>query len=434
MRFSLKTWSWVLGTAMILIVALVVWNLNPFKFRNNTEESVPNVEVVPPTVEEFGMVVNGLEIVRHEVKTGETFSTIMDQHGLQKAQLFALAEKAQGVLDLRRIKAGELFHFYKDPNDSVYPFKSMVYQEDAVNFVRIDLGDSIRAVRQKKEVLTRKRWVSATVYSSLYNALAEKGTSPDLVMRIADLYAWSIDFFRIQNGDRLVVEYEEILVDDTVFVGHGRILAARFQHAGRDYDAYRFEADTGFVDYYDQEGRSLKKAFLKAPLNFFRISSKYNMNRLHPVLKRVKPHLGTDYAAPTGTPIMSTADGVVDQASYTAGNGNFVKVRHNDVYSTQYLHMSKIAKGIRPGTRVRQGDVIGFVGSTGLATGPHVCYRFWKNGVQVDPFKEKLPEAQSIHESYKQAFMQLVASYQSKLDDLIKREMLVDLGIAEAGL
>jgi murein DD-endopeptidase MepM/ murein hydrolase activator NlpD len=223
-------------------------------------------------------------------------------------------------------------------------------------------------------------------------------------MSLVNIYAWSIDFFRIQKGDAFSVIYEEEYVDDTTYVGLKRVLGANLIHSGNDYYSFQYENELGFDDYYDEEGRSLRKTFLRAPLNFTRISSRYSGRRFHPVQKRWKAHLGTDYAAPTGTPIMTTADGEISAASYTSGNGNYVKVRHNSTYSTQYLHMSKIKPGIKPGVRVKQGDVIGYVGSTGLATGPHVCYRFWVNGKQVDPYKQKLPEAKSLDSTRLAAF------------------------------
>jgi murein DD-endopeptidase MepM/ murein hydrolase activator NlpD len=221
--------------------------------------------------------------------------------------------------------------------------------------------------------------------------------------------------------------YEEKYVDDSVKVGVGRILMSDFQHSGRDFEAYRYERDGKLIDYYDENGKSLRKAFLKAPLDFFRISSRYNPRRFHPVLKRVKPHLGTDYAAPQGTPIRTTADGVIDKAGYTSGNGNYVKVRHNSVYSTQYLHMSKIKSGIRAGVAIKQGDIIGYVGSTGLATGPHVCYRFWKNGKQVDPLKEELPEAQAIEAEWLPDYKSEIDTLRPILKEMLQQELLKEM-------
>jgi murein DD-endopeptidase MepM/ murein hydrolase activator NlpD len=230
---------------------------------------------------------------------------------------------------------------------------------------------------------------------------------------LVDVYAWQIDFFRIQKGDWFKVIYEEKLVDGQP-VGVGKILAVQFKHEGRQFQAYYFDQGSG-TDYFDEEGNSLRKAFLKAPLNFTRISSRYTPRRFHPVQKRWKAHLGTDYAAPTGTPIQTVGDGVVVEAGYNSGNGNYVKVKHNGTYTTQYLHMSRIAKGMRKGAHVKQGQTIGFVGSTGLATGPHLCFRFWKNGKQVDALKVEIPPSEPIESEHLDTFNQVKERYAQRL-------------------
>jgi murein DD-endopeptidase MepM/ murein hydrolase activator NlpD len=282
--------------------------------------------------------------------------------------------------------------------------KCFIYEESATNYIVFDLRDGIQVYRGEKEVEIRMRTASGEITSSLWNAIMDNNMSPALVMEPSNIYAWTIDFFRIQKGDKFKVFYEERFVEDE-FVGIGRVWAAKFIHQGEDFYAFYFrEEGENFGDYFDEESKTLRKAFLRAPLNFSRISSKYSKRRRHPVTGRVKSHLGTDYAAPKGTPILTTANGSIVVASYTRNNGNFVKIRHNNTYTTQYLHMSKIKSGIRKGVHVKQGDIIGYVGSTGLATGPHVCYRFWKNGRQVDPYKEKLPPSEPMKEQSKEPF------------------------------
>ena len=372
---------------------------------------------------EFGLVVDSLEHSTHSIRFGETFSGILDAAGVDRQTQFRIQSMGSEVFDPARIQEGKTIHFYRSVQDSAQRVRHMVYAESALTYVRIDLKDSLLVQRIQKEVQVRERILSTSIRSSLYEDLLKDGGSVDLALKVADLYAWSIDFFRLQKGDALVVAYDERFVDDSVRVGLGNIRFARFRHAEKNFDAYRMESDGRLIDYYDEEGRSLRKAFLKSPLDFFRISSRFNRRRFHPVLKRVKPHLGTDYAAPKGTPIRTTADGVISKTGYTRGNGNYVKVRHNGTYSTQYLHMSKIKKGIRQGVAVTQGDVIGYVGSTGLATGPHVCYRFWKNGQQVDPLKEKLPEAKTIEEVYKEPLRLLCDSVRPQLDRLMEEEL-----------
>ena len=245
-----------------------------------------------------------------------------------------------------------------------------------------------------------------------------QGLSNLLVYQLSDIYQWSIDFFKLQKGDQFKMIYHEKYIDDTIFAGIESVEAAVFKHSDRPFYAFNYETDsiTGQASFYDEEAKALQSFFLKAPLNYSRISSRYQRRRFHPVQKRWKAHLGTDYAAPTGTPIKTTADGVVIASSYTSGNGNYVKVRHNQKYTTQYLHMSK--RNVRNGQAVKQGDVIGFVGSTGLATGPHVCYRFWVNGKQVDPYRQNLPTAKQIEDGKKDEYFAFIEPLKTALDKI----------------
>jgi murein DD-endopeptidase MepM/ murein hydrolase activator NlpD len=207
--------------------------------------------------------------------------------------------------------------------------------------------------------------------------------TPELAIKLSQIFAWQIDFYHLQKGDHFKVIYDELFVDDKFFA-IGTIKAALFSHSGKDFYAIPFTQDSVY-QYFDEEGNSLRKAFLKAPLEFGRISSRYSKSRLHPVLKTHRPHLGVDYAAPIGTPIRTTGDGVVSDIGYDRGSGKFIKIRHNSIYITMYLHLSRYSKGIKKGSKVQQGQVIGYVGSTGLSTGPHLDYRFIVNGNPVDP-------------------------------------------------
>ena len=287
----------------------------------------------------------------------------------------------------------------------------------SIDYVVFDIRDTIDVFLGQKEVEVKTREASGQIESSLWNSLVENKMSPALVMELSSIYAWTIDFFRIQKGDYFKVVYEEKYVEGE-FIGIGRVYAALFNHANEDFYAFYFEEEENYGDYFDDEGAALRKAFLRAPLNYSRISSSFSKRRKHPVTGRIKAHLGTDYAAPTGTPILSTANGTVTEARYKRNNGNYVKVRHNSTYSTQYLHMSKIKSGIRPGVYVKQGEVIGYVGSTGLATGPHVCYRFWKNGRQVDPYKQKLPPSKPVKKENLEAYTMLKDSMMNVIQSI----------------
>jgi murein DD-endopeptidase MepM/ murein hydrolase activator NlpD len=265
-------------------------------------------------------------------------------------------------------------------------------------------------------VTTLKKSVSGVINSSLYESLEKESADPRLTMKLADVYAWTIDFYDIKKGDWYKVEYEEKYVNGKA-IETGNISSAVFHHDGETFYAFYFQPDSAKEGhYYDEHARSLRKAFLKAPLKFIRITSHYTLRRFHPVQKRWKAHLGTDYGAPTGTPIMTTGDGVVIASTFSRFNGNYVKVRHNATYTTQYLHKSKRAD--RVGQHVKQGQVIGYVGSTGLATGPHVCYRFWKNGKQVDPLKQHFPAAEPVPQDEMQLFQQMVQRQEQTLADV----------------
>ena len=265
-----------------------------------------------------------------------------------------------------------------------------------------------------------QRTITGRLNGSLSQALNQQGVDATLVNKLTKIYAWSIDFFKLKKGDKFGITFSERYIDDTIYDGVDSLRASFFEYKGKLIYAFPFAQNesSGKLEYYDENGKALKNFFLKAPLKFVNITSRFTKNRFHPVQMIWKAHKGTDYAAPTGTPIMATAAGVVEQTGYTAGNGNFVKVKHDKTYSTQYLHMSKIL--VRRGQRVAQGAVIGKVGSTGLATGPHVCYRFWKNGVQVDALRLKLPNSQPMDSQNLPRFMAQIKPLKRELDSVAK--------------
>lgn len=387
---------------IVLLIALLISGCS--KNQNDEEPVIVNLN-------SFGLAVDSLIEVHGTINPGETLGNILIPHGISDKKIFTIASEAREIFPVRSFKAGDEYYIYAhwDTTETVHYF---VYVRNPVEYVVFDLRDSVRVYHGKKEVEIKERLFASTIKNSLWQTLESQKINPEVAIKLSEIYAWQIDFFRIQAKDSLKVVYEELYVDDKP-TGVGKILTASFLHRGEDFYAFRFEKDDE-VGYYDEKGNSLRKAFLKAPLKFSRISSRFSARRLHPVLGKYKAHLGTDYAAPTGTPIMTVGDGVVTEASYTSGNGNYVKVRHNSTYTTQYLHMSKFAKGIRPGTAVKQGQVIGFVGSTGLATGPHVCFRFWKNGRQVDALREKLPSSNPIAKENR-------ADYEVVKDSLIEK-------------
>lgn len=387
----------------------VFQSASPPTSKTEAAES-PHLEVPPaPVIEhdDYGIVAADFEVVERRIRRNETFAEILTAHNVPYPHVVKVATSAKPRFDVRRLRAGRPIRIYRD---SLNTARYFVYEQDAINYVVFDLADdSAKVYEGAREVTVEQKQLTGDIQSSLYETLGGQNLAsrlvPILAGELSEVFAWQVDFFRIQKGDAFNVVYEEKSIDGEP-IGIGRILAARFVHRGEDYLGFYFEQGER-PDFYDEEGNSLRKALLKAPLKYKRISSRYTKRRYHPVQKRYKPHLGTDYAANTGTPIHTVGDGVVLEARFARYNGNYVKIRHNATYTTQYLHMSKIASGIRPGTKVKQGQVIGYVGSTGLATGPHLCYRYWKNGRQIDPFKDDVPAAHPVDPELKDAFFEL---------------------------
>lgn len=362
----------------------------------------------------YGIPADSFHVTEDKIKPNQFLHNILQPHGVSLQTIDAIGRKWKDTFDVRRMQANRKYTILSKKDSAKSP-AYFIYEINSSDYVVYNMQDTLYAYRGKKpmEIITKE--TAGIINSSLYLTLDAQDASPALAMELADVYAWAVDFYRIQKGDWFKVIYDEKWVDGQR-VGIGHIHAAIFNHYNNDYYAVWYKDDGQGGNYYDENNNSCRKAFLKAPLKFFRISSRYSKRRLHPVRKVYRAHLGTDYAAPRGTPIMSTANGTVTEARYKSANGNYVKVRHNSVYTTQYLHMSKIAKGISPGVRVKQGQVIGYVGSTGLATGPHVCYRFWQNGVQVDALRVKIPPSEPVKEDYKEGYETLKKEWIEKLD------------------
>jgi len=330
-----------------------------------------------------------------------------------------IVNKTKKVFDIRRLKVGNPYVLLKS-KDSLNKGEIFIYQPDQINYVVFNFKDSIKAYHAKKKVKTVVKMATGVIKSSLSEAVDEQGLNYTVVNDLSEIYAWTIDFFRLQKNDKFKIIYEEKYVNDSIFAGMGKIRAALFEHDNEPLYAFSYieDKDKGIVDYFDETGKNLRRAFLKAPLKFGRISSRYNLRRYIKFYGRIKPHLGTDFAAPTNTPILATASGVIIKRAYTSGNGNYVKIRHNAEYKTQYLHMNHFKKGLHVGSYVKQGDVIGYVGMTGHASGPHVCYRLWKNNRQVDPLKQKLPAADPMKKSARASYFADIMPIKNELDSL----------------
>lgn len=372
---------------------------------------------------EFGFNLDSFMVYQGQIKRNQFLADILLPHNVSYPEIEKVVQSAKDVFDVRKINEGKRYTLLCR-RDSVEKAAYFIYQPDLVNYVVYELCDSMRVYRGLKSVETREKTFEGEINSSLYVTLDDGGAPTELALQLASLYAWTIDFYRIQKGDRVKIIYEENYVGDDR-AGLGNIIAANFEHSNRDFYAFCFAQDS-IPDFFDEEGNSLRKAFLKMPLKYGRLTSGFTKRRFHPVQKRFKAHLGTDYAAPTGTPIMAVGDGVVIESTFKKYNGHYVKIRHNSTYTTQYLHMSK--RMVKAGEYVQQGETIGLVGSTGLATGPHVCFRFWKNGDQVDHRREEFPPSEPILPENSTRFQQHVDSLKPMVRFEITETPLVATG------
>ncbi|MBN1953336.1 MAG: M23 family metallopeptidase [Bacteroidales bacterium] len=352
---------------------------------------------------EYGIPADSFRIEYGRVKRDQMLMSILSQYKLPEGAVNKLLTLKQKVFDVRKIRAGNTYAAFSDPDSTGY-LRYLAYEHTAIDYVVFSFTDSVTVSLGQKAVDTLTLRAQGTISSSLWNAMIDREINPLLANDLSEIYAWSIDFFGLQVADSFRVIYDEHFVD-TVSVGLGKIHAAYFYHAGNDFFAIPFVQDS-VESYYDIEGNSLRKTFLKAPLNYRRVSSHFSYSRMHPVLKIRRPHLGVDYAAPAGTPVVSIGDGKIIELKpgYNKGGGNMIRIKHNGVYSTAYLHLQGFAKGIKTGDWVKQGDVIGYVGQTGLATGPHLDFRFYMNGNPIDPLKVESPPVEPIHEENREKF------------------------------
>ncbi|MDE0771751.1 MAG: peptidoglycan DD-metalloendopeptidase family protein [Salibacteraceae bacterium] len=375
-------------------------------------DSIPEVKVNMA----YGLNLDSFIVKEGKIKKNQMLSHILLINHIPWPEIDRLVKKSKDIYDVRKLRSGKNYTVLCK-KDSTEKAEYFIYEANAIDYVVFDLRDTMHVTIEQKDVIETRREVAGVITSSLYQTLIDIDCSAGLAMEMSEIYAWSIDFYRIQKGDRFKVIFTEKWVEDTR-VGIGAIEACFFEHHKENFYAFPFEQDQ-VIDFFDENAKSLRKAFLKSPLKFGRISSSFTMRRYHPVQKRWKAHLGTDYAAPTGTPILAVGDGKVIEARYKKFNGNYVKIKHNGTYTTQYLHMSKFASGVRSGKFVRQGDIIGYVGSTGLATGPHVCFRFWKNGKQVNHRTQKLPASIPVKKELLPQFTANMDTLKFQLDEIL---------------
>jgi len=401
------------------IVTISLITLLLFACEEKDKKVVPK-EVIKeePIIVEFGFTYNDYLVVQDTVQSGDTFSKLLEENNIGTFKVHDVTEMVKDSFNLRDIRIGKPFTLLKSKK-APHQLQVFIYQKDNIHYSVVDFRDTVVVAYNKQKPITiKRRTIATSISGSLSETLSKNGVDASMANNLAKIYEYSIDFFKIQKDDKFAVTFYEKYINDSIYAGVERMESSFFEHKGKKIYAFPYKLDSlsKKVDYYDEEGKGLKTMFLKAPLDYFRISSRFSPKRFHPVQMTWKAHKGTDYAAAQGTPIKTTASGVVEKTGYTAGNGNFVKVKHNGTYSTQYLHMSKIL--VRQGQRVEQGQVIGKVGSTGLATGPHVCYRFWKNGVQVDPLSQKLPNTEPMNEKHRKNYLTYIAPLKRELDSI----------------
>ncbi|MBT8285690.1 MAG: peptidoglycan DD-metalloendopeptidase family protein [Flavobacteriaceae bacterium] len=382
------------------------------------EEDVATQSIIPErNIEKYGFNLSDYIVVEDTIKRGDIFGDLMTRNKVDYPKIYELTQRFKDTFDVRRIRVGNPYTILKS-KDTSQVAKIFVYENDPINYTVVDFRDTVLAYKGRKEVKLVQREASGVIPQggSLSDVIVKQNIDYLMVNELSGIYAWTIDFFKLDAGDKFRIIYEEKYINDSIYAGAGSIKAAYFEHRGEPFYAFAYHNDSlDIKEYYDQEANNLRRTFLRAPLKFGRLSSRYNLKRrIRYYGYKVRPHKGTDYAAPIGTPILATADGVVTESTRRGGNGKYVKIRHNGTYSTQYLHMK--AQNVRRGEYVKQGDVIGWIGMTGNTGGPHVCYRFWKNGRQVDPLREKLPAAEPLAEILRPAYYEYMDPVKTQLD------------------
>lgn len=383
-------------------------SLAPFNDTLNAETtSIPRL---------YGIPVDSFMITGGTIRRNQTLGQIMEQYILPVGIMNQLVNYADRVFDLKKIRAGNKYTAFLSP-DTLKQLKYLVYEHSAVDYVVFSVADTLKVDVRQKEIVTKKQKAAGKIQYSLWQTMIDNEINPMVALELSEIYAWTIDFFGLQPEDSFSIIYDEAFVD-TVSIGLGDVHAAYFRHGGKDLYAIPFMQDS-IISFFDLEGNSLRRAFLKAPLRYSRISSGFSGGRMHPILRIVRPHYGVDYAAASGTPVYSIGDGRVTSTGYDSGSGNIVKITHNSVYSTAYMHLKSFAPGIRAGVYVKQGDLIGYVGTTGLSTGPHLDFRVYMNGSPINPLTLESPPVDPVQPQNRLAF------------DAVKAEKLKELQTVE---
>lgn len=379
------------------------------EIKNETVEFEPEI-----IYDKFGYEVDSFFVESGSVKKNETLADILVNSDIDYNLITNIYNKSKPIFDFKKIRPQRNYFIYK-AKDSLKTFFAFIYEIDKTKFLKVSLDDSIDVIINEREIRKVEKSVAGVINSSLYETLQEQNSSIVLAGNLAEIFAWQIDFYTIQKGDQFFAVYEELFVDNES-VGIGDILIAKFIHKNNPFNAFLFNQNDR-DEYFDEEGKSLQKEFLKAPLKYKRISSHYSGRRLHPILRVYRPHRGIDYAAAIGTPVQAVGDGIVTKVGRDGAAGKMIKIKHNSVYNSAYLHLSGYGKGIKRGAKVKQGQVIGYVGSTGRSTGPHLDFRFWKNGSLVNYLRQKFPASKAVADSNIFEFNELRNKLSNKLEN-----------------
>lgn len=417
---------WVCGAIILFCATLYIIRWSEKKTWNTPDEEIVETEKL------FGIEVKNYTIENGEIESGESLSVILRRNGMDAALCDRVCRKTDEVFPVKNLRTANNYTIFFEGEDSLRTIAHFVYEQNLTDYLVLSIkGDSISVREDSKPVKVERKKASATIKSSLWNAMIDGGMSPALAMELSDVYAWSIDFFGLQQGDNFTVLYDQRYIDTTA-IGVGRIWGAIFNHNGKEYMAIPFKQGDK-ITYWDEQGNSLRKNLLKAPLKYSRISSKFSNGRMHPILKIVRPHHGVDYSAPSGTPIMSVADGVVTHKGWAGGGGNCVKIKHSMGYTSSYMHLRGYAKGIAVGRRVSQGDIIGYVGSTGLSTGPHLDFRLYKGSKAINPLTAPTTPTEPISKENMANFEfvrdRILQEIRGQVDDSMKITQLDSLKI-----
>ena len=405
----------------LLSAASCKQNSQPIEEPADDEVSI----FVPEPVYRWGICIDSLDVVDGTIGRNELLSTILYRYNVSSQTIYYLEKASEKTWSVRKMQSGKPYHIVRD-SDSLATARFFVYDINKTDYAVYSLSDSIYSYLGSIDVDTVLNYISGSIETSLWNAMIDQGAAPELAGMLADIYSWTIDFFGIQKRDSFSVYYQEMFAD-SVRVATGNILAANFITSGTDHYAFRYTYHNERGEYFDEKGTSLRRAFLKAPLSYTRISSKFSNARLHPIKKIVRAHHGVDYAAPSGTPVYSVGDGVVTAKAWDSkGGGNYIKIKHNSTYTTEYMHLRGFAKGISVGTHVSQGQLIGYVGMTGTATGPHLDYRVFKNGTAIDPLRMDLPAVDPIKEEDMPQYLKAVSGYMKMVGLSVSDSLITD--------